>query len=50
MILLSKGIATSVTKTSAPLTEGWSSGGADWQGKDPNDKTEFNFYNTDGSL
>ncbi len=34
--LINKGIATSVTKTSAPLTEGWSSGGAGWQGKDPN--------------
>ena len=48
--LISKGIATSVSKTSAPLTEGWSSGGADWAGKDPNDRTEFNFYNTDGGL
>lgn len=48
--LINKGIATSISKTSAPLTEGWSSGGADWPGKDPNDRTEFNFYNTDGSL
>ena len=48
--LIDKGIATSVSKTSAPLTEGWSSGGADWPGKDPNDKTEFNFFDTDGGL
>ena len=48
--LISKGIATAVSKTSAPLTEGWSSGGADWPGKDPNDRTEFNFYNTDGNI
>ena len=48
--LLSKGIATSVSKTSAPLTEGWSSGGADWHGKNPNDRTEFNFFNTEGGI
>jgi putative ABC transport system permease protein len=48
--LLQKGIALSVTKTSAPLTEGWSSGGATWDGKDPNDRTEFNYFNSDGWL
>ena len=48
--LINKGIATSVTKTSAPLTEGWSSGGAGWQGKDPNLKIEFNFYNADDAI
>ncbi len=48
--LVSKGIATSVTKSSAPLTEGWASGGADWPGKDPNDKTEFNLYFCDDGL
>ena len=48
--LLSNNIALSVSKTSAPLTEGWSSGGADWKGKDPNDRTGFNFYNTDGDI
>jgi len=48
--LLSNGIATAVSKTSAPLTEGWSSGGVDWPGKDPNDKTSFNFFNSDGSI
>jgi putative ABC transport system permease protein len=48
--LISTGIAESVTKTSAPLTEGWSSGGANWSGKNINDRTEFNFYNSDGNL
>ena len=49
--LLSSGTAVSVTKTSAPLTESWSDGwGQDWEGKDPNDKTDFNRYNEDGGL
>jgi putative ABC transport system permease protein len=48
--LINKGIATSVTKTGAPLTEGWSSGGADWRGKDPNLKKEFNFFNVDEGI
>jgi len=48
--LVGKGIATSITKTSAPMTEGWSSGGANWPGKDPNDKTEFNYYDNDGNF
>jgi putative ABC transport system permease protein len=48
--LITQGIAVSVTKTSAPLTEGWSSGGATWRGKSPNDRTEFNFFNCDGNL
>ncbi len=48
--LLGKGIASSVTKTSAPLTESWSSGGANWDGENTHDKTEFNYYNTDGAI
>jgi putative ABC transport system permease protein len=48
--LISKGIATAVSKTSAPLTEGWSDGGADWQGKNPNDRTDFNFFDTEGNI
>jgi putative ABC transport system permease protein len=48
--LISKGIATSISKSSAPLTEGWSSGGAEWKGRNPNDRTEFNFFCSDGSL
>ncbi len=49
--LLSSGAATSVTKTSAPLTESWSDGwGQEWEGKDPNDRTDFKRYNEDGGL
>lgn len=48
--LIAKGIAESVSKTSAPVTEGWSSGGGDWEGKDPNDRTEINFFDSDGDL
>jgi ABC-type antimicrobial peptide transport system permease subunit len=48
--LMNKQVALSVTKTSAPLTESWSSGGADWSGKSPNDKTGFDYYNTDGGI
>ena len=49
--LLSSGIASSVTKTSAPLTQGWSdSWGFEWDGKDPNDKTDFDRYCADEGL
>jgi ABC-type antimicrobial peptide transport system permease subunit len=48
--LIGKGIAESISKTSAPITEGWSSGGGDWPGKDPNDRTEINYYDSDGDL
>jgi len=48
--LLGKGFALSVTRTSAPLTQGWSDGGIDWPGKPPNDRTNFNFYNADENL
>jgi ABC-type antimicrobial peptide transport system permease subunit len=49
--LLSSGIAKSVTKTSAPLTEGWSdSWDFKWAGKDPNDKTDFDRYNADENI
>ncbi len=49
--LLSSGVATSVTKTSAPLTQGWSdSWGFRWEGKDPNDKTDFDRYTADEDL
>lgn len=49
--LLSQGIATSVTKTSAPITQSWSDGwGQEWEGKDPNDKTDFFRYNEDEGL
>lgn len=49
--LLNNQIALSVTKTSAPITESWSDGwGQEWEGKDPNDKTDFNRYVTDEDL
>ncbi len=49
--LLQTGIAHSVTKTSAPLTQSWSDGwGQEWEGKDPSDKTDFRRYNEDGGL
>jgi putative ABC transport system permease protein len=46
--LLSSGAASSVTKTSSPITQGWSdSWGFVWEGKDPNDKTDFDRYSAD---
>jgi len=46
--LVSSGAASSVTKTSAPLTQAWSdSWGFEWAGKDPNDKTDFDRYSAD---
>jgi ABC-type antimicrobial peptide transport system permease subunit len=46
--LLSSGIATSVTKTSAPLTEGWSNTwGISWKGKQPDDRTLFDRFCAD---
>jgi len=49
--LLSSGAATAVTKTSAPLTQGWSdSWGFEWAGKDPKDKTDFDRYCADEDL
>jgi putative ABC transport system permease protein len=49
--LLSQGIATSVTKTSAPLTQGWSdTWGIEWKGKSPDDKTDFDVFSADEGL
>ncbi|HCL83081.1 MAG TPA: ABC transporter permease [Chitinophagaceae bacterium] len=46
--LISSGAASSVTKTSAPITQAWSdSWGFEWEGKDPNDKTDFDRYSAD---
>ncbi|MBL7770612.1 MAG: ABC transporter permease [Flavipsychrobacter sp.] len=46
--LLSTGAAISVTKTSAPLTEGWSnSWGIGWKGKQPDDRTLFDRFCAD---
>ncbi len=49
--LLTSGAAISVTKTSAPLTEGWSnSWGFEWSGKEPNDKTIFDRFIADDAI
>lgn len=49
--LISRGIATSVTKTSAPLTEGWSnSWGFEWEGKKDGDRTVFDRYCVDDGI
>ncbi len=49
--LLSSGTASSVTETSAPLTQSWSDGwGQEWEGKDPNDKTDFRRFDADEDL
>ncbi len=46
--ILANNLALSVTKTSAPITQGWSdSWGFEWEGKDPNDKTDFDRYCVD---
>jgi ABC-type antimicrobial peptide transport system permease subunit len=49
--LLSSGTATSVTKTSSPITSIWSdSWGQKWEGKDPNDRTDFQLLMADDRL
>jgi putative ABC transport system permease protein len=49
--LLTQGVATSVTKTSAPLTQGWSdSWDFVWEGKAPDDKTDFDRFCADDNL
>lgn len=49
--LISSGAATSVTKTSSPITERWSdSWGYDWKGKDQSQKIDFIVYNADGDF
>ncbi|MCB0656902.1 MAG: ABC transporter permease [Saprospiraceae bacterium] len=49
--LLSSGAASSVAITSAPITQSWSDGwGQEWEGKDPNDKTDFYRYNEEEDL
>lgn len=46
--LLASNVVVSVSKTSAPITQGWSdSWGFEWEGKDPNDKTDFDRYCVD---
>jgi len=49
--LLSNNLAVSVTKTNAPITERWSdSWGFEWEGKDPNDRTDFDRYIVDDAI
>jgi putative ABC transport system permease protein len=49
--LISSGAVTGVTKTSAPITQGWSdSWGYTWKGRVGNDKIDFNVFNTDGDF
>ncbi|SEL54156.1 ABC transporter permease [Parapedobacter koreensis] len=49
--LLNSGVAESVTRTSAPLTEGWSNSWAfSWQGKRPDDKTVFDRFCADDHI
>ncbi|MEO6719470.1 MAG: ABC transporter permease, partial [Ferruginibacter sp.] len=49
--LLSSGAAISVTRTSAPITEGWSNTwGLEWPGKDPKDKTIVNRFFADDAI
>ncbi len=49
--LLQSGVATMVNRTSWPLTEVWSdTWDIGWQGKSPNDKTDFDRFSTDENL
>jgi putative ABC transport system permease protein len=49
--LVSSGAASAVSKTSAPITQGWSdSWDFFWAGKDVSKKIDFNVFNTDGDL
>jgi ABC-type antimicrobial peptide transport system permease subunit len=49
--LFSSGVAVSATKVSSPITQSWSDGwGQEWEGKDPNDKTDFYRYTQEGGL
>ncbi|HEV2482734.1 MAG TPA: ABC transporter permease [Puia sp.] len=49
--LLRSGVAVSVCKTSAPLTQNWSdTWGFEWAGKAPDDKTDFLMFCADRDL
>lgn len=49
--LLQSGLASSITKTSAPVSQGWSdSWGFEWEGKAPDDKTDFDRFCADENL
>ncbi|MDB5128459.1 ABC transporter permease [Mucilaginibacter sp.] len=49
--LITSGAATAVTKTSAPMTEGWSdTWDFTWDGKNEKEKLDFNIFNVDGDF
>jgi putative ABC transport system permease protein len=49
--LLNTGVASSASKTMAPITQNWSSGiSMNWAGKDPNTKIQINRYTADADL
>lgn len=49
--LLNAGVAVAIAKTNSPITQCWSDGwGQEWEGKDPNDKTDFYRYVSDEGL
>lgn len=49
--LLATGVAESVTKTSSPITEGWSnSWGYEWKGKNEDNKTTIQRFNADDAI
>ncbi|MXV51457.1 FtsX-like permease family protein [Pedobacter sp. HMF7647] len=49
--MLASNAVTAVTKTSAPMTEGWSdSWDYSWKGKNTTEKLDFDIYNTDGDF
>jgi len=49
--LIQSGTAVAISKTSAPLTQGWSdSWGFEWAGKQKNDKTDFDRYCADNDI
>ena len=49
--LLQSGIATTVNRTSWPMTEIWSdTWDIGWEGKSPYDKTDFDRFSTDDNL
>ncbi|MFD1167051.1 ABC transporter permease [Sphingobacterium daejeonense] len=49
--LLSRGIATSVSRTMSPMTERWSGwNGFSWEGKDPNNIINFNRQSADDKV
>lgn len=49
--LLSSGVVASVSKTSSPITEGWSnSDGFEWKGKDADNKIIIQRFNADDAI